>query len=82
MDSLDNSHFVVWLILSILNEFLYFFSWTALNPGVLSVPEVSRYLNDFCEKMIVLWKDVWKLRKENHGLVSNFFFFFCQLKNI
>jgi hypothetical protein len=43
-------------------------SWTALNPGVLSVPEVSRYLNEFCEKMLILWKDVWKLRKENHGL--------------
>lgn len=43
-------------------------SWTALKPGVLSVPEVSRYLNEFCEKMVILWKDVWKLRKENHGL--------------
>ncbi|XP_055952076.1 reticulophagy regulator 3-like isoform X1 [Argiope bruennichi] len=43
-------------------------SWTTVNPEVLSVPEISRYMNDFVDKMIILWKDVWKLRKENRGL--------------
>ncbi|GIY22149.1 hypothetical protein CDAR_594052 [Caerostris darwini] len=43
-------------------------SWTTVNPEVLSVPEISRYMNDFLNKMIILWKDVWKLRKENRGL--------------
>ncbi|XP_054716234.1 reticulophagy regulator 3-like [Uloborus diversus] len=43
-------------------------SWTDLNPNTVSVPELSKHLNDFCEKMLILWKDVWKLRKENHGL--------------
>ncbi|PRD29823.1 UNVERIFIED_CONTAM: hypothetical protein NCL1_28210 [Trichonephila clavipes] len=43
-------------------------SWTTVNPEVLSVPELSQYMNDFLDKMIILWKDVWKLRKENRGL--------------
>ncbi|GFT96363.1 reticulophagy regulator 3 [Nephila pilipes] len=43
-------------------------SWTTVNPEVLSVPELSQYMNDFFDKMIILWKDVWKLRKENRGL--------------
>ncbi|GFQ94503.1 reticulophagy regulator 3 [Trichonephila clavata] len=43
-------------------------SWTTVNPEVLSVPEISQYMNDFLDKMIILWKDVWKLRKENRGL--------------
>lgn len=68
-DCLDFDLFV--LIYSSFNLYVcIYFSWIALNPGVLSIPEVSRYLNEFCEKIIVLWKDIWKLRKENHGLVS------------
>ncbi|GFY65638.1 uncharacterized protein TNIN_384481, partial [Trichonephila inaurata madagascariensis] len=43
-------------------------SWTTVNPEVLSVPELSQYMNDFLDKMIILWKDVWKLRKDNRGL--------------